>query len=154
MTWEEDTILMNNNYEAPPKNIPRPSPLLVIDDMSHSDIYSTSRQDPFINLALRHRHINKGTGISIFMAVQTFLTGLPKAIRQNVCQFFIWPTKDETQLESIYHEIANLVDKETFISIYEEATKLPHSFLTIDVNVSDPSRQFRRNFDTFLTISK
>jgi hypothetical protein len=44
LTWEEDTILMNNNYEAPPKNIPRPSPLLVIDDMSHSDIYTTSRQ--------------------------------------------------------------------------------------------------------------
>jgi hypothetical protein len=55
LTMEEYTTLDNNNFEKPPEVIPRPSPLLIIDDMSHSDIYSTSRQNPFINLCLRHR---------------------------------------------------------------------------------------------------
>ena len=51
---DEHTMLENNNFEKPP-TVPRPSPLLIIDDMSHSDIYSTSRQNPFINHCLRHR---------------------------------------------------------------------------------------------------
>jgi hypothetical protein len=41
-------MLENSNYEEPPK-IPRPNPLLIIGDMSHSGLYSTSRQNPFIN---------------------------------------------------------------------------------------------------------
>ena len=71
VTMDEYTMLENNDFKKPPE-VPRPSPLLIIDDMSHSDIYSTSRQNPFINLCLRHRHINNGKGISIFMAAQTF----------------------------------------------------------------------------------
>ena len=86
------------------------------------------------------------------MATQTFRTGLPKALRQNVTQMFIWPTKDQTQRDAIYHEIANLVDKEEFESLYDEATKEPHSFLTIDSNAPHPSLQFRKNFDTYLSL--
>lgn len=148
ITSDQHTMLQNNNFEKPPE-VPRPSPLLIIDDMSHSDIYSTSRQNPFINLCLRHRHINNGKGISIFMAAQTFKSGIPLALRQNIQQFFIWPTHDANQLEGIYHEVANLVDEETFDHLYFIATKEPHSFLTIDTN-SPPAKQFRRNFDTFL----
>ena len=88
------------------------------------------------------------------MAAQTYLTGLPKALRQNVTQLFIWPTKDETQLNSIYHEVANLVDKEHFLQLYEKATRTPHSFLTIDNNAPHPSLQFRKNFNTFLILPK
>jgi PhoH-like protein len=147
---DEHTTLENNNYEEPPE-IPRPSPLLIIDDMSHSDLYSTSRQNPFINLCLRHRHINHGTGITIFLAAQTFLSGIPKALRQNIQQYFIWPTKDTTQLDAIYHEVANLVQRDDFIKMYEQATRDPHSFLTIDNNPTHPSLQFRRNFNIYLT---
>ena len=88
------------------------------------------------------------------MAAQTFLTGLPKALRQNVTQLFIWPTKDETQLMAIYHEVANLVDKENFMELYKKATKTPHSFLTIDNNPRHPSLQFRKDFNKFLVPSK
>ena len=128
---------------------------LLIDDMSHSDIYSTSRNNPFINLCLRHRHVNNGKGITIMMAAQTFLTGLPKALRQNVTQLFIWPTKDETQLMAIYHEVANLVDKENFmVSCIKKQHEHLIAFLTIDNNPPHPSLQFRKNFNTFLIPSK
>ena len=150
---DEHTMLENNNYEEVPE-IPRPSPLLIIDDMSHSDLYSTSRQNPFINLCLRHRHINHGTGITIFLAAQTFLSGIPKPLRQNIQQYFIWPTRDTTQLEAMYHEVANLIDHDDFIKMYEQATRDPHSFLTIDNNPSHPSLQFRRNFNVYLTKHK
>jgi len=150
LSLDDKTMLENNNYEKPPE-IPRPSPLLIVDDMSHSDIYSTSRQNPFINLCLRHRHINHGKGITIFLAAQTFRSGIPLALRQNIQQYFIWPTRDETQLEAIYHEVANLIDHDTFVELYKKATKSSHDFLTIDNNPAHPSLQFRRNFDTFLT---
>eukprot|EP01041_Mallomonas_annulata_P011710 gene11710-24537_t len=145
---DEITSLENNNYKKPPE-IPRPSSLLIIDDMSHSDIYSTSRQNPFINLCLRHRHINHGKGITIFMAAQTFRSGIPLPLRQNIQQYFIWPTHDSGELEAMYHEVANLVDEETFIKIYKRATETPHSFLCIDTN-NTPDKQFRRNFDISL----
>ena len=146
----EQHVLLENNQFHPPQYIPRPSPILIIDDMSHSDIYSTSRQNPFINLCLRHRHINHGKGITIFMAAQTFRSGIPLALRQNIQQYFIWPTRDQMQLDSIYHEVANLVDEDTFKKLYTKATKDPHSFLTIDNNPKHPKLQFRRNFDTYL----
>jgi hypothetical protein len=149
LTLEQRTMLENNDYKKPP-SIPRPSPLLIVDDMSHSDIYSTSRQNPFINLCLRHRHINHGKGITIFLAAQTFKSGIPLALRQNIQQYFIWPTRDESQLESIYHEVANLVDYETFKALYDKATQETHDFLTIDMNPPHPSLQFRRNFNIFL----
>jgi hypothetical protein len=149
LSIDEHTMLDNNNFEKPPEVIPRPSPLLIIDDMSHSDIYSTSRQNPFINLCLRHRHINHGKGITIMMAAQTFRSGIPLPLRQNIQQYFIWPTHDSGQLDAIYQEVANLVDEETFLKIYHQATKEPHSFLTIDTcNV--PEKQFRKNFDIAL----
>ena len=149
LTIDEHTLLDNNNFEKPPEVIPRPSPLLIIDDMSHSDIYSTSRQNPFINLCLRHRHINHGKGITIMMAAQTFRSGIPLPLRQNIQQYFIWPTHDSGQLEAVYHEVANLVDQDTFLRIYHEATKDPHSFLTIDT-CNTPDKQFRKNFDIAL----
>ena len=147
---DQKTMLENNNYEKPPA-IPRPFPLLIVDDMSHSDIYSTSRHNPFINLCLRHRHINHGKGITIFLAAQTFRSGIPLALRQNIQQYFIWPTRDETQLESIYHEVANLTDYDTFKSLYNQATQDPHDLLAIDMNPVHPTLQFRRNFNVYLT---
>ena len=149
LNLDERTMLENTNYQKPPE-VPRPSPLLIVDDMSHSEIYSTSRQNPFINLCLRHRHINHGKGITIFLAAQTFRSGIPLALRQNIQQYFIWPTKDETQLEAIYHEVANLIDHETFLKLYKKATQNTHDFITIDNNPPHPLLQFRRNFDTFL----
>lgn len=149
LSTHERTMLENNSFKKPPK-VPRPSPLLIIDDMSHSDIYSVSRNNPFINLCLRHRHINHGKGISIFMAVQTFKSGIPLPLRQNVQQYFIWFTHDSGQLEAIYKEVANLIDEETFMELYRESTKSPHDFLTIDTN-APPLKQFRHNFDTILS---
>ena len=75
LTSDEHTMLENADYHKPPE-VPRPSLLLIVDDMSHSQIYSTSRQNPFINLCLRHRHINHGKGITIFLAAQTFRSGI------------------------------------------------------------------------------
>jgi hypothetical protein len=149
-TMKDMNILEANDFRRPP-NIPKPCPLLIIDDMSHSPLYQPSRKNPFINLCLRHRHLHR-VGITIFMLVQTFTSGIPKCLRQNVQQYFIWPTHDMTQLEAMYHEFANICTFEQFLDVFREATKEKHSFLTIDLNPQDETQRFRHNFDTALVV--
>jgi hypothetical protein len=132
-----------------PERIPRPAPLLIIDDMSHSDLYTPSKKNGFVNLCLRHRHLFQ-VGLSIFMLVQTFKTGIPKCLRQNIQQFFLWPTHDMSQLESMYDEFANMCTKEDFMEMFKRATAGSHNFMTIDMNARDPLLRFRKNFDQIL----
>ena len=159
LTNDEFQTLENNLFERPPFVIPRPCPLIILDDLSHSEIYSPSRKNPFINLCLRHRHINNSVGISIFMAVQNFRSGIPLVLRQNMTALCIWATRDENNLKAIYEEIANLCNYETFLALFNYATAEPHAFLVVDSNPLankkdklSQSSPFRKNFDTFLVI--
>lgn len=148
LTIKEFNMLENNQFKTPDK-IHRPSPLLIIDDMSHSDIYTPSKRNSFINLCLRHRHLFK-VGISIFMLVQNFKSGIPKCLRQNIQQFFLWPTHDMSQLEGMYDEFANLCSYDDFISMFQKCTSERHNFMSIDLNARDPFLQFRKCFDEII----
>jgi hypothetical protein len=148
----KDQIELEIRDFKPPLDTPRPCCAIVIDDMSHTDIYSTSRRNPFINLCLRHRHIFS-VGVSIFMLVQTFRSGVPKALRQNIQQFFIWKTHDIESLEGMYQEFGNITSFDSFLEVYDEATKEPHTFLTVDPYCIDQEHRFRKNFNIYLTIS-
>jgi hypothetical protein len=145
---KEFNMLENNQFKRLP-DIPRPAPLLIIDDMSHSPLYTPSQKNGFINLCLRHRHLFQ-VGLSIFMLVQTFKTGIPKCLRQNIQQFFLWPTHDMSQLESMYDEFANLCTKEDFLDMFKRATRNAHDFMAIDMNARDPLLRFRKCFDSIL----
>lgn len=154
LTFPEQLEIQRQNHREP-EPLPKPYPLVIIDDCSHSQIYSTSRSNPFINLCLRHRHIGgEGFGCSIFMLVQNFKTGVPKPIRQNLQQFFIWRTADGSQLEAMWEEFANLIDFDTFSRLYHLAVDDDkHNFLTVDMNpVQERNGHFRRNFDTTLIV--
>jgi len=148
LTMIEFNTLEKNGFRRAPE-LPRPAPLLIIDDMSHSDLYTPSKKNSFINLCLRHRHLFK-VGLSIFMLVQTFKTGIPKCLRQNIQQFFLWPTHDMSQLESMYDEFANLCTKEDFMDMYKRACANAHDFMTVDMNADNPLLRFRKCFDTIL----
>lgn len=143
-TYAQETMLRNNLFEEP-EFIPMPRILVIMDDLSHTGIFSTSKANPFNNIVLRHRHIY-GVGVSIFMAVQNFTTGVPKMLRQNTKQFFLWKTHDMTQLEQIYEQVSQGATKEDFYHAFHEATKEPHCFLTVDLNAKELS-VFRKNFD-------
>jgi hypothetical protein len=135
----------------PPPKLRRPVPLLFIDDCSHSPIYSPGRDNPLVNLTLRHRHIGgQGYGISIQFAVQTFKTGVPKALRQNTMQFLIFKTNDVNVILDIYQEVGAFCTDVEFIELYYKAIQEKHDFFLIDLNAKDEDRLFRRNWDTFL----
>ena len=120
----------------PPIRLRRPTPLLFIDDCSHSPIYSPGRSNPLVNATLRHRHIGgKGFGISIQFAVQTFKSGVPKALRNNVMQFLVFKTHDLGTIEDIYREVGAFCSEEEFHELYSLAIQDGHDFLLIDLNI-------------------
>jgi hypothetical protein len=139
----------------PPPKLKKPVPLLFIDDCSHSPIYAPSRSNPLVNLTLRHRHIGgQGYGLSIQFAVQTFKTGVPKALRQNTMQFLIFKTNDIGTILDIYEEVGAFVNKSQFIDLYHQCIQEAHDFLCIDMNAKSERRIFRRGWDTFLVLIK
>lgn len=144
-TIAEETLVRNNLCEEPEKK-ERPRFLIILDDLSHTSIFSSSRLNDFNNMVLRHRHVF-GIGVSIFIAVQTFTTGIPKALRQNITQFFLWATHDETQLKSIYEQVSAGISKDDFYTAFELATAEPHQFLTVDLAAKDGMSKLRKNFD-------
>ena len=131
----------------------RPVPLLFIDDCSHSPIYSPGRDNALVNLTLRHRHIGgQGYGVSIQFAVQTFKSGVPKALRQNTMQFLIFKSNDISNILDIYQEVGAFCTEEEFLRLYTLAIQGKHDFLLIDLNAKDDARVFRRNWDTLLIL--
>jgi len=152
---EEETLLNSMEY-VEPQPVLQPSPLIIIDDMSNSPLFRTGASNPFINLVLRHRHINK-VGASLFVCVQNFKSGIPKVLRENFRVFCIFDTKDSRVLEGIYDEVGSITTEDAFVQNYTLAiNRNPHNFLTVDKFPDAPNPQaaklkhFRRNFDEFL----
>lgn len=147
--------LFDTNYWPilfPPFEIMKPHPLLFIDDMSYSDIYGTKKTNYLVNLALRHRHIGEGSGISLLFLVQNFKS-VPRGIRSNIQQFAMFKGCDLSVLEDVYEEFGGLATKDQFFQLYAQAVgndPKSHDFLMIDKNAADPDKTFRRNYDTFL----
>lgn len=138
-------------YLFEPPMLTRPVPVLFIDDMSHSPLYSSSPSNPLINLVLRHRHLGgQGYGLTIQFGVQTFKAGINKALRANTMQFLLFRTNDKSVLDDIYEELGAFTTKEGFLDMYNRAVKDKHDFLLVDVNAKDDQRAFRRGFDTIL----
>jgi len=137
----------------------KPCLALIVDDMQGSNIYSTAgTKNPFINLSLRHRHLGKGLGLSIFMCCQTYggAGSIPRIIRQNITSLLLGEQKNKEVLDQIAQEIGGQVDKETFFKCYESAVKNEnpleqnHNFMLIDFHPKSPEQMFRRNLNTFI----
>lgn len=139
---------------------PPPYIAVVLDDLSHTDIYSPARSNSAINALLRFRHLH-GIGASFFLATQTFKGGATRCLRDGcIRQFFVYRTKDQDVIESIAHEVASHVSKEEFARLYDAAVGQSdeHTFLTIDCDPpGDTWRErnmwrFRRNYDELLVL--
>lgn len=145
LTVAEFNMLERMDYEDPETPV-RPIPLLICDDLSHSPIYSNSRNNPFLNLTFYHRHCVEGIGISIFMLVQSF-KAIPRALRQNISIFCVFRTIDKSELQDLHLEIASNVTFPDFIRALDYATQEKYSFLLID---RYGENIFRKNFNTIL----
>ena len=125
---------------------------LLLDDIQGSNLFRHGGK--FMSFAIRHRHVGKGLGCSIFMACQNYISpsSCPRAVRNNLTHMMLFRNKDMKTISQISQEFGGEIDEETFIKVYNEATKdSPHDFLFIDTSKKDshPS-MFRKNFDRFI----
>lgn len=142
-------------YLFPPPTLPQPVPVLFVDDMSHTSLYSPSPENPMINFVLRHRHLGgKGFGVTLMFALQTFKAGLQKSLRANTMQFVVFKSNDTGMIKALYEELGAFTTYEEFVDMYHRAIRdgdeYIHDFMVIDLNPTFTARVFRRGWDTIL----
>lgn len=149
-TMRQQMLVRNRHFEKPEYQ-PFPSIAVILDDLSHSKVYSISRDNPFVNLLLRHRHVFD-IGVSFYLITQNFNSGAPKILRQNLKQFHLYKTHDQTQLKSIYEQVAQGCTREEFDEAFAIATDKKHDFLTVDLGAKEGEPIFRKNFDQYIIL--
>lgn len=140
LTPRQIAILEARDGSPPQRTATYPRSCVLIDDSSHQRNGLTSPW--FVNLALRHRHVVGGAGLSMIICVQSLHQGISRSVRQNLSFIAVWTTHDKTCKEDLYREVSAYLDKETFFRIFHQATKDPHHFLGISLSERDPNRVF------------
>lgn len=144
LTEREEAILERRDLQPCHYPEPYPRPFLILDDLSHMKVLDKAW---FISLCLRHRHIGGGVGLSMAIICQSLHGGVSRVIRQNASLIVLFSTHDQTAKDDLYAECSHLLDKEEFLSLFEDATESYHSFLSVDLSQKDPNFAFSRDFE-------
>lgn len=132
---------------------------IICDDCQSSPLYTPGRNNKFLNMLIRHRHVSSRphfkVGCSLWMLVQNY-TGtagcLPKSVRENVTHLCLFPVKQQSIIEKAAEEMAGEVETDKFMQAYSYATKDdPHSFLLVDFAPKDKKKIFRKNWNEYIT---
>lgn len=111
----------------------RPCPILLLDDVSHSKVYSTSTKNPLTNLVLRSRHCGDGLGLSVMLIAQTWTSGIPRAMRQQLTHACIFRTESAKEIKAIAEEVSSFIAYPDFLAIFDELTKEKHAYMFVDL---------------------
>lgn len=111
----------------------RPSPVLVLDDCSHSALYSSSAKNRLVHMCLRHRHCAQGLGLSLAFCVQTYRTGVPKAIRGNLSHLSLFHTESLRDKRAMYDEVCGQCSWAEFERMFNLYTDEPHAYMWVDM---------------------
>jgi len=154
MYYYENGLLEKENELGMPswkyKKEEPPKLAVILDDTMGTDLMKP--RGGLTNFCIKHRHIGKGLGISVFMLVQSYCSreGVARPIRENTTHLLLFKCKDESQIKKIHTEIGSDVDMNKFDTMFKYATADPFCFLFIDFSPKDPSKTFRRCFNEYL----
>ena len=124
---------------------------VIIDDSLGTDLMAR-RNAGLTNLAIRHRHIADGLGISIFMLVQSYcsLGGVARAIRENCTHLLLFRINDEKQIAKVREESDLPCSEEEWVSMCKYAHDIPYNFLLLDFVPKTECRRYRSGFDNYI----
>ena len=71
---------------------------------------------------------------------------VPPFIRRNVHYIQLFKMTDRRDLRQIFSKVAGDIPLEQMERMYDECTKSPGNFLTIDLRASTPAEKYRHNF--------
>ena len=159
---DEDTLLMYQDhefFEKPPtwkyKNEVPPRLGVIIDDCLGTPLLSKPSAG-LVNLCIKHRHVGKGLGISIFMLVQSYCAqgGINRAIRENCTMLLLFKLNQDAQIKKLYCESDCDLTEEEFTFMCNEVHSVPFNFLTMDFAPKEDRMKFRNGFDEFIIPKK
>jgi len=123
--------------------------LIILDDIIDNNEIVHSKQDSILNtLFIRGRH----SGISCIFSSQKFKLSIPRIIRLNCSHYIIFRLGQKSERDSILEEFSALVDMNTLLDIYTDATGEPYSFLYIDRTQHDLNKIFHKKFNQVYSI--
>jgi hypothetical protein len=133
---------------------------LIVDDMMGSKIFSGTHKNPFLNMCLRHRHLGKGCGLSIYMCCQAYggTNGIPKSIRQNLTTLWLGAQKSLDKIKDVAEEIGGNFSPEDFMKAYKIGTapdnqdEPNHNYLIIDFFPKSLDKSFRKNLNEYIVL--
>ena len=144
-----------NFYQEPPKwkypveQVPRIH--VVLDDCLNSPVM-TRPKEGLCNLAIRHRHIMDGAGISLYMLVQSYACqgGVPRVIRENCTHLLLFKLNQEKQIQKIYEEADLDIPEEEFRGMLNYCHEEPYQFLMMDFASKCKTKRFRKGFNQYI----
>ena len=124
---------------------------LIIDDAMGTDLMA-KRTAGLTNFCIKHRHLGRGLGVSVFMLVQSYcaLGGVPRPIRENTTHLLLFKINDEKQIQKVKEESDLPVTDEEWESMCEKAHSIPYNFLLCEFAYKCPSKMFRSGWDNYL----
>jgi|DEB0MinimDraft_6_1074348.scaffolds.fasta_scaffold31950_3 hypothetical protein len=123
----------------------------IIDDCMGTDLM-TKRTAGLTNLAIRHRHIGDGLGISLFMLVQSYCSrdGLARPIRENTTHLMLFKINDQNQIKKVKEESDLPITDEEWETMCEYAHSKPFNYLFIDFSPKCETKRFRDGYNSYI----
>lgn len=149
----DDLILLEEiGYEKPKTEYKNgfPSYCMVFDDMIGSkSVFSPNCRGTTSNFWILHRHLS----CSVLILSQIVSNGIPRQIRGNMSLWILFSCKSDKLKKDVADELAFKCDPETFLAVWEFATKDPHDFLLADYDCPTAENMFRKNWNKLIVYS-
>lgn len=161
LEYVNDDLLIQYNdfnfFEKKPKwkyPVEQPPRIAVIlDDCLSTDVMARPSEG-LVNLAIKHRHIADGLGISLILLTQTYcgVSGISRIVRENVTSLVLFAVHDENQIKKIYSELNLKLEYPKFLELLEFCHNEPHGFIFIDFSPKEEKYQFRKGWNELIQL--
>jgi hypothetical protein len=137
--------------ECRKRKVKPPQVCVVLDDLADRGDLLTKRQGGtsggswMVSLATRGRHF----GVTWIISSQV-LNLVGTIIRKNVRCMLVWRLRNHKEVETLCEELSGVYDKNTIMSLYDEATAEPYSFLFIRLDAKTRRDMFWLRFEARL----
>jgi hypothetical protein len=152
MYYEEG--FLEPDFDKPMWKYPKEHPpriAVVLDDCMGTPLMNKPSSG-LTQFAIKHRHVSGGLGCSLFMLVQSYRSrdGVPRAIRENTTNLWLFRVNNEDQIKAIKDECDLPVSDEEFMDMCSYAHNIPYNFLFIDFSPKTDCKRFRSGLNQYL----
>jgi len=146
-------MLESMEWQAPKNEFPNgyPCHVLVLDDLvGAKGVFSANCRGFLTEFILRSRHYS----CTVIVLSQVFKNFLPAQLRSgSFDKWVLFGTKSKHR-ETIAEEMADKIEVEQFLDIWDFATSDEHSCLFVDYTAPDIKYMFRKGFDTLIQFNE